>query len=84
MHKFQQKNFATKVRKSLEKSKFFGRKSVFETKSLFIRHVWHFLTTLWHIFKTFALCDKIQQSQGKSFAERSNNLWSADFQDSHI
>ena len=40
------------------------RKSESETKNMFIRHLWHFFTTLWHIFKAFALCDKIGASGG--------------------
>ena len=37
------------------------------TKNMFIRHLWQFFTTLWHIFKAFALRDKIQQSKVGSF-----------------
>ena len=32
-----------------------------ETKNMFIRHLWHFFTTLWHIYKAIALPGKIQQ-----------------------
>ena len=32
-----------------------------------LRHLWHFFTTFWHIFKAFALCDKIQKSKVSSF-----------------
>ena len=64
-----------------------------ETKNMFIRHVWHFFTTLRRIFKALALSDKIHQSRVGSFfafpdynlADNSNNnLRSLDHQDSRF
>ena len=36
-------------------------------KNMLIRDLWHFFTTLWHIFEVYAICDKIQQSKVGSF-----------------
>ena len=56
-----------KLHKSLKKYPKFCRKSVSEAKNMFIKHLLHFFTTLCHIFKAFALCDKIEQSKVDSF-----------------
>ena len=77
VRKSRQQNFATKVRKSWNKAKIYKKVGLLttflrsvgesETKNMFIRHLWRFFTTLWHIFKAIALPDKIEQSRFGSF-----------------
>ena len=77
VRKSQQPNFATKVRKSWNEAKIYKKLGLLttflcnvgesETNNMFIRHLWCFFTTLWHIFKAIALPDKNQQSKFGSF-----------------
>ena len=74
VRKSQQQNFATKVGKSWNKANIYKKVGLLktllcnvgesETTNMFLRHLWHFFTILWHIFKAIAL---IQQSKFGSF-----------------